>query len=598
MNWFVYFYISRIIFLILLGLSCFFARFIFLVMDVRYVIEWEFLRLVSCEIEFVIVFDWISIMFIRIVSLISSVVLFYRGSYIRIDKNINRFIYLVVAFVFSIRALICRPNLISILLGWDGLGLISYVLVIYYQNEKSANAGMLTVLSNRIGDVAILLRIALIFTFGSWNFMFYTLYMNDDLWLFKSLIMLAALTKSAQIPFSAWLPAAMAAPTPVSALVHSSTLVTAGVYLLVRFSIAFRESKINSVLLIISSLTIFIAGLGANFEYDLKKIIALSTLRQLGIIVGILAIGFPILAFFHLLTHALFKASLFMCAGVLIHNEKDYQDIRVIGRLRRSLPLTCMCINLANLALCGSPFLAGFYSKDLILEVVFISRLNIISFILYVLATGLTVSYTFRLIYISLVGDFKLGRSFSIGDEDSIITGPVVVLRLGAISGGRFISWLIFPESHMICLTWFLKLLALIIRALGGLLGYILNIRKINYSLKSLYLYNLVSFFGSMWFIPYLSTYLMNYVNLGLSKLIQDSIDKGWREYFGGQGIFIIINWSSSYLQVLQDNMIKLYIKSFFLLMLVLFFFIIYLCNLRENITLKLWRRFRIRKYF
>lgn len=593
MNWFVYFYLSRIVFLILVGLSCFFFRFLFLIIDSRYVIEWEFLNLVTCDIQFVIVFDWISIMFLSIVALISAIVLFYRGSYMRLDKNINRFIYLVVAFVFSIRALICSPNLIRILLGWDGLGLISYVLVIYYQNEKSANAGILTVLSNRIGDVAILLRIALMFTFGSWNFIFYAFYIDDGLWLLKSLIVLAAITKRAQIPFSAWLPAAIAAPTPVSALVHSSTLVTAGVYLLIRFRIAFRESKVNSVLLIISSLTMFIAGLGANFEYDLKKIIALSTLRQLGIMVGILAMGFPVLAFFHLLTHALFKASLFMCAGVLIHNEKDYQDIRGMGKLSHSLPLTCICINLANLALCGRPFLAGFYSKDLILETVFIRRINIISFVLYVLATGITVSYTFRLIYISLVGDLKSGRSFLIGDEDFIITRPIIMLRMGAVRGGSFISWLIFPDSYMVCLTSFLKLLTLMIRVAGGLLGYILNVRKLNYSLKSLYIYNLVVFFGSIWFIPYLSTFLVNYINLKLSKLVQDSIDKGWSEYFGGQGTFSSISRTTSYLQVLQVNIIKLYIKSFFLLALVLFFFIIYLCNSRENITLKLWRWFK-----
>lgn len=181
---------------------------------------------------------------------------------------------------------------------------------------------------------------------------------------------MAAITKRAQIPFSAWLPAAMAAPTPVSALVHSSTLVTAGIYLLIRFRSALSET-ILPILLLFSSLTMFMSGLGANFEYDLKKIIALSTLSQLGVILRILSLGFKDLAFFHLLTHALFKALLFICAGAIIHNVKEYQDIRLMGGLVVFIPLTCMCINLANLALCGTPFLAGFYSKDLILEVAF-----------------------------------------------------------------------------------------------------------------------------------------------------------------------------------------------------------------------------------
>jgi NADH-ubiquinone oxidoreductase chain 5 len=213
------------------------------------------------------------------------------------------------------------------------------------------------------------------------------------------------------------LPAAIAAPTPVSALVHSSTLVTAGVYLLIRFNVLFINSSLGSFLLLIGGLTIFMAGLGANFEFDLKKIIALSTLSQLGLMVRILAIGFPKLAFFHLLTHALFKALLFICAGVIIHNMKNRQDIRVIGSLINQIPLTTACLNVANLALCGIPFLAGFYSKDLILEVVSLSYVNIFRFFLYFFSTGLTVCYSFRLVFYSLTGDFNRNSFHPLNDE-------------------------------------------------------------------------------------------------------------------------------------------------------------------------------------
>jgi NADH-ubiquinone oxidoreductase chain 5 len=154
-------------------------------------------------------------------------------------------------------------------------------------------------------------------------------------------------------------------------------------------------------------LTIFISGLGANYEFDLKKIIALSTLSQLGLIIRTLALGFPILSFFHLLTHALFKALLFICAGIIIHSIKDSQDIRFIGCLRRQLPLTIICFNTANLALCGMPFLAGFYSKDLILELVCIFNINFFRFLLYFISTGLTVCYSFRLVYYSITGEFN-----------------------------------------------------------------------------------------------------------------------------------------------------------------------------------------------
>lgn len=235
--------------------------------------------------------------------------------------------------------------------------------------------------------------------------------------LIGALIILAAITKRAQIPFSSWLPAAIAAPTPVSALVHSSTLVTAGVYLLIRFNILFVETWLGQFLLLISGLTIFIAGLGANFEFDLKKIIALSTLRQLGLIIRILSIGFPKLAFFHLLTHALFKALLFICAGAVIHNIKNSQDIRSIGGFRLQIPITSACLNVANLALCGIPFLAGFYSKDLILEIVSLSYINGFRFFLYFFSTGLTVCYSLRLVYYSLTGNFNSSSLHPLNDE-------------------------------------------------------------------------------------------------------------------------------------------------------------------------------------
>jgi NADH-ubiquinone oxidoreductase chain 5 len=173
----------------------------------------------------------------------------------------------------------------------------------------------------------------------------------------------------------------------------------------------------RKILLLIGGLTIFIAGVAANFEFDLKKIIALSTLSQLGLIISILAIGFPKLAFFHLLTHALFKALLFICAGAIIHNIKNSQDIRDIGGLSIFMPFTTSCLNLANLALCGMPFLAGFYSKDLILEVVSLSFVNCFSFFIYFFSTGLTVCYSFRLRFYCLAGGFNESSLNFLNDE-------------------------------------------------------------------------------------------------------------------------------------------------------------------------------------
>lgn len=316
--------------------------------------------------------------------------------------------------------------------------------------------------------------------------------------MFKFLLMLRAMTKSAQIPFSAWLPAAIAAPTPVSALVHSSTLVTAGVYLIIRFSGALEGSKIQGILLIISCLTIFMAGLGANFEYDLKKIIALSTLSQLGVMLSILALGYPDLSFFHLLSHALFKALLFICAGIIIHRVGNYQDIRCIGGLIKFMPLRVSFIRVSNLALCGFPFLAGFYSKDIILEVAFMRWINFISLLLYILATGLTVMYTIRLIFYRLRGNSNLRVIVNIRDEDKIIRNSMILLGVRAIFIGAVLSWVIFPEPYIICLNIIMKNIVLGVRLAGGVIGYIFNLLNVSYNLKSINNYKIVVIRGSI----------------------------------------------------------------------------------------------------
>jgi len=252
--------------------SLFISSLFLIIYDFRIILEYQLLTINSISIVIVVLIDWISLLFIRFVLYISSIVIYYRNEYISGDLNLNRFIILVSMFVLSIILLIIRPNLIRILLGWDGLGLVSYCLVIYYQNIKSYNAGILTALTNRIGDVALLLGIAWILNYGRWNYIYYLEFIKNDLsiQIISWLVVLAAITKRAQIPFSSWLPAAIAAPTPVSSLVHSSTLVTAGVYLLIRFNYSLRLNIII-LLLFIGTITMFMAGIGANFEFDLKK---------------------------------------------------------------------------------------------------------------------------------------------------------------------------------------------------------------------------------------------------------------------------------------------------------------------------------------
>nr|APC25421.1 NADH dehydrogenase subunit 5 [Aedes albopictus]APC25434.1 NADH dehydrogenase subunit 5 [Aedes albopictus] len=544
----------------------------FLLMDLVYFIEWEIVSLHSMSIVMTFLFDWMSLMFMSFVLLISSLVIFYSNQYMAEDFNINRFILLVLMFVMSMMMLIISPNLISILLGWDGLGLVSYCLVIYFQNIKSYNAGMLTALSNRIGDVALLLAIAWMLNYGSWNYIFYLDMMknNFEMMIIGGLVMLAAMTKSAQIPFSSWLPAAMAAPTPVSALVHSSTLVTAGVYLLIRFNILLENSTLGQFLLLMSGMTMFMAGLGANFEFDLKKIIALSTLSQLGLMMSILSMGFYKLAFFHLLTHALFKALLFMCAGVIIHNTKNAQDIRFMGNLSMSMPLTCSCFNVANLALCGMPFLAGFYSKDLILETVMLSYMNFFSFFLFFFSTGLTVCYSFRLVYYSMTGDFNMTSLNMLNDKGWVMSFSIFFLMFMAIIGGSMLNWLMFFNPNMICLPFYMKMLTLMVCFMGGLSGYLISNINLFFFNKSMKYYKFSYFSGSMWFMPLISTVGVIKWPLILGMYLFKSFDQGWSEYFGGQMLYNQLKNYSLYVQEFQNNNLKIYLLSYMLLVIIL----------------------------
>nr|YP_010155426.1 NADH dehydrogenase subunit 5 [Dicraeus orientalis]QQX44919.1 NADH dehydrogenase subunit 5 [Dicraeus orientalis] len=565
--------------LMIISISLFLMSLYMLINELVYFLEWEVVTLNSMNIVMTFLFDWMSLLFMSFVLFIASLVIFYSMEYMSGDKTINRFILLVLMFVLSMMLLIISPNLISILLGWDGLGLVSYCLVIYFQNIKSYNAGMLTALSNRIGDVALLMAIAWMLNYGSWNYVFYleVMKMDFDMMLVGGLVMLAAMTKSAQIPFSSWLPAAMAAPTPVSALVHSSTLVTAGVYLLIRFNILLMDTILGNILLLISGLTMFMAGLGANYEFDLKKIIALSTLSQLGLMMSILSMGFYKLAFFHLLTHALFKALLFMCAGAIIHNMNNFQDIRYMGGLSSFMPLTSSIFNVANLALCGMPFLAGFYSKDMILEIVSLSYINMFSFFLYFFSTGLTVSYSFRLVYYTMTDDLNCSSLNMLNDESWIMLKGMFGLLVMSIIGGSLLNWLMFSSLYMICLPVYLKMLTLFTCIFGGLMGYMISNVSIYFVNKSLLNYFMSYFLGSMWFMPYISTYgIMNYpLNYGFNVI--KSFDYGWSEYFGGQELNNNMLNLSKLNSFIQNNSLKIYFMTFVLWIMLLLNLLIFL---------------------
>lgn len=449
----------------------------------------------------------------------------FRTRYIRGEKFFSRFIILVFFFIISMYLLILSPNLISLLLGWDGLGVTSYLLVIFYQRNKSYNAGILTAITNRLGDVGLLISISLLLFLGNWNYIYVSSFSNIFSNLLIYLIIISACTKRAQIPFSAWLPAAIAAPTPVSALVHSSTLVTAGIYLLIRINLIIVEINIRYILLLIGIITIIMAGITAIIEIDIKKIIALSTLSQLGIIIIVLGLGNPILSFFHLLSHAFFKAMLFICAGIIIHNIKDYQDIRKIGIRYNNINFCISIILIANIRLCGLPFLRGFYSKDLIIEILIIKGKNFFLFLFIILGTRLTVIYSCRLNFLVRINFLKSESLFFISENSMFIIIGIIFLLPFSIIGGIIISWNLININKLIFLPAWIKLSVILIISFSIFLFY--------YFFKKIFLYKnniLIWFFRNIWFLPISYNISLTKINLEISSIFFKFIEIRWSE--------------------------------------------------------------------
>lgn len=443
------------------------------------------------------------------------------------------------------------PNLVTLLLGWDGLGLVSFLLVIYYQNPRSLGAGIITLITNRIGDALIILSIAILVFQGHWNlFNFWSSPFNPYI---AFIVIIAATTKRAQIPFSRWLPAAIAAPTPVSALVHSSTLVTAGVYLLIRFFPFLAASPRSLILLLVSSTaTTIIAGLAAIIENDIKKIIALSTLRQLGIIIIRLSLGSPTFTFFHLITHAIFKALLFICAGTIIHLHNNNQDLRLFGSLNSKIPLTSAAITVANCSLIGIPFLAGFYSKDLIIELTMTSNFNLVIFVLTLISTALTAAYSLRFsYYTSWAHQLSSSTSSPSDNSSSQSTKAILLLTSGAIAGGATLNWLVIFPSHSLPITTEIKLIPLIIVILALVFmspAYLIVLLN-----KTTHFIPLNNFLSSIWFLTPSVSYWPNFYTSKTSPLAATCLDQGWNETAGAQGTSILSSLAQNIILIRQS---------------------------------------------
>nr|UTN43089.1 NADH dehydrogenase subunit 5 [Oxylipeurus chiniri] len=345
-----------------------------------------------------LVFDKSTFSFLLMASIVSFLVFTYSYGYMDGEKEKVKFHFTLFLFVVSMVILSVSSDLFWTMIGWDGLGLSSMCLIFYFPNHKSFNSSMITFMLNRVGDCLLLFIISFL-SMVNWpsqwiSFPFFCLFP----WFL--ILCVGACSKSAQTPFSSWLTEAMAAPTPVSSLVHSSTLVTAGIFMIVRFHSQVSENSFF-FLSLLSLCTLFVASSSSIFEFDFKKIIALSTMTHISLILFFLSFGHVDVALFHMTTHAFFKSLLFMSAGYLIHLESGEQDIRKLFFRANREPAVILVFYLSILSMMGIPFLSGFYSKECFLyfsESSWIPEVNFIPFFCLFLGAFATCAYSVRLL--------------------------------------------------------------------------------------------------------------------------------------------------------------------------------------------------------
>ncbi|HXU28400.1 MAG TPA: NADH-quinone oxidoreductase subunit L, partial [Bacteroidia bacterium] len=417
----------------------------------------------GCSVKWGLFFDQVTVSMLLIVTLVSMVVHLYSFEYMGEDPHLGRFMTYLTLFTFFMLVLVTSPNYLQLFLGWEGVGLVSYLLVNFWHTRIQANKSALkAILVNRIGDfffffgiVTVLflfnsLDYTTVFTLTPWmldHTVFIMNYEINTLTLIGSLFFLGAVGKSAQLGLHTWLPDAMEGPTPVSALIHAATMVTAGVFLLLRSAplIEFCP-KLLTFMIIVGGLTALLGASIGMFQTDLKKVIAYSTCSQLGYMVLACGVSAYQISLYHLVNHAFFKALLFLSAGCIIHSMSNEQDMRKMGGLRNALPVAYVMVVIGSLAIMGFPFLTGFYSKDALLEVVFIemtqSWIGVFGYFAAVGTAVLTAFYSFRLLYLVFFGTPFGSRVVfeKVHESGLLMLSALLVLGVFSVFGGYLLK--------------------------------------------------------------------------------------------------------------------------------------------------------------
>ncbi len=417
------------------------------------------------HVEWALHYDTLSAMMVAMVTFIATLIHIYSIGYMSHDATIPRFFSYLSLFTFAMLMLVTADNLVQLFFGWEGVGLASYLLIGYWYDRPSANrAAMKAFVVNRVGDLFFAVGIALVFAiFGSVEFPDIFAHVHDHVgdtyhvlgstWrayeVIGVLLFLGAAGKSAQLGLHVWLPDAMEGPTPVSALIHAATMVTAGVFLMARMSpvLEYAPGALGFVAFMGATTCLFAATIGC-VQNDIKRIIAYSTMSQLGYMFLAAGVGAYQASVFHLFTHAFFKALLFLGAGSVIHAMSDEQDIRRMGGIWRKIPITYVVMWVGSLALAGIPFFAGYYSKDAILEAAWAkgSAVGTYGYICGVVAAFLTAFYSWRLLILTFHGKPRADQKTMdhVHESPAVMTGPLIVLALGAVlTGFVFHGWFI-----------------------------------------------------------------------------------------------------------------------------------------------------------
>ncbi len=402
-------------------------------------------------------FDTLSVVMMCVITIVSTCVHVYSVGYMSHDPHRARFMSYLSLFTFAMLMLVSADNLLQLFFGWEGVGLASYLLIGFWNSKDSANsAAMKAFIVNRVGDFGLALGIMACFVvFGSISFetIFAGVESKQDLTvnflgfdvhaltLIGLLLFTGAVGKSAQLGLHTWLPDAMEGPTPVSALIHAATMVTAGVFLVARFSPLYEYAPIAlMVITVMGACTALVAATIGLTQFDIKRVIAYSTMSQLGYMFFALGVSAYGAAIFHLMTHAFFKALLFLGAGSVIHAMSDEQDMRKMGGIWKKIPFTYAMMWIGSLALAGVPFFAGYYSKDMIIEVAYADQswFGDLAFVFGILAAVLTAFYSWRLILMTFHGKPRADKHVMdhVHESPFVMTAPLVVLAIGAIFSG------------------------------------------------------------------------------------------------------------------------------------------------------------------